>query len=164
MFGDSRRRPSPEPRRANGGVFFVADPLFATWGSNPQAGLPNSRMSETQLRARLYLHAEALQTEIDGVRSAALFFSRLAKEHDDENLAIAASGLLTLHGRLSDRFGGLVAVLRTASNSEFGCGPETAAGAFLCLIAILTLPPDMHPVDPNAGDVGQCGKFLVAGQ
>ncbi len=74
-------------------------------------------MSESQARTRLYLHAEALQTEIDGVRSAALFFSRLAKEHDDENLAIAASGLLTLHGRLSDRFGGLVTVLREASDA-----------------------------------------------
>ena len=74
-------------------------------------------MSETQVRARLYLHAEALQTEIDGVRTDALFFSRLAKQHDDENLAMVASGLLSLHGRLSDRFGGLVAVLRKASNS-----------------------------------------------
>ncbi len=69
-------------------------------------------MSESQARARLYLQAEALQTEIDSVRAAALFLIRLTKEHDDENLAMVASELLSLSGRLSDRFGGLVAVLR----------------------------------------------------
>ena len=74
-------------------------------------------MSESQARARLYLHAEALLTEIDGVRATALFLSRLAKEQDDENLAMVASELVSLYGRLSDRFGGLVAVLREAPDA-----------------------------------------------
>jgi hypothetical protein len=73
-------------------------------------------MSESQARARLYLHAEALQTEIDGVRSAALFFSRHARKFDDANLATFESKLLSLHSRLSYRFGELVAVLREVSD------------------------------------------------
>jgi hypothetical protein len=73
-------------------------------------------MSESQVRARLYLHAEALQTEIDGVRSAALFFSRHARKSDDANLATFESKLLSLHSRLSYRFGELVAVLREVSD------------------------------------------------
>lgn len=74
-------------------------------------------MSESQFRAELYLHAEALQTEIDGVRATALHLSRLAKEYDDENLAIVASKLLSRHSRLYDRFTGLVAVLRESSDA-----------------------------------------------
>ena len=49
------------------------DPLFALWGGSQQVELSNSSMSKSQVRARLYLHAEALLTEIDDVRAGADF-------------------------------------------------------------------------------------------
>lgn len=100
------------------GLSLDEEALFRNWRSGEKARLSNSRMSRSQVRVQLYLHTESLQTEIDSVWAAAHFVSRLAEEHNDENLAITASELLSLHGRLSDQFSGLVTALREATASD----------------------------------------------